>query len=93
METWYLYLLRCDNGSLYTGIAKNPFRRFDQHLLGKGASYTRMHVPVSLLYIEEIQGHGNALKRERAVKKLSKKAKEAMCMEHYLAKASDMRRA
>ncbi|MGL5255197.1 MAG: GIY-YIG nuclease family protein [Brevinema sp.] len=80
METWYLYLLRCDNGSLYTGIAKNPFRRFDRHILGRGASYTRMHQPISLLYIERIFGHGNALKRERAIKNLSKKAKEKLCL-------------
>lgn len=79
MNYWYLYLLRCDGGALYTGIAKNPFRRFEQHLAGKGARYTKIYPPQSLEYIERIEGQSSALKRERSVKSWKKQKKEALC--------------
>lgn len=80
METWYLYLLRCENGALYTGIAKNPFRRFDQHIKGRGARYTRVNPPLSLVYLEPCEGHVPALKREMAVKALPKHKKEQLSL-------------
>lgn len=78
MEIWYLYLLRCENGALYTGIAKNPFRRFEQHIKGRGARYTRINPPLSLVYVEACPGHGDALKREQAVKAMAKGRKEKL---------------
>ncbi len=77
-NTWYLYILRCGDGTLYTGITTDVNRRLEAHRSGKGAKYTRGRSPLALAYQEECGTHSSALKRELAVKGLSREQKEAM---------------
>lgn len=75
---WYLYILRCGDGSLYTGITTDVERRLEAHRQGRGAKYTRGRGPLELVFQEECGTHSQALKREAAVKRLSRQEKEAM---------------
>ena len=77
-EAWHLYMLRCNDGSLYTGITKDIERRFKTHQAGKASKYTRARLPVKLVYQENVTGRANALIRECAVKALPKNKKEEM---------------
>lgn len=77
-NTWYLYILRCGDGSLYTGITTDVDRRLEAHRSGHGAKYTRGRGPLTLLYREVCGSHSDALKREPAVKQLSRAEKEAL---------------
>ena len=77
-EHWKLYVLRCGDGSLYTGIAVDVTSRLEIHRSGKGAKYTRGRGPLELVYTEECGSHSDALKREIAVKKLTRQQKESM---------------
>ena len=76
--TWYLYILRCGDGTLYTGITTDVEKRLEAHRSGLGAKYTRGRVPLELVYREECGGHSEALKREWAVKHLSREQKLAL---------------
>ncbi len=76
---WFLYILRCRDGSLYTGITTDVEKRFEAHRSGKGAKYTRGRGPLELVYREECGTHSEALKREIAVKRLSREEKKALC--------------
>ena len=67
-KTWKLYILRCGDGSLYTGITTDVEARFAQHSAGKGAKYTRGRGPLELVYSEECGTHSDALKRELEIK-------------------------
>ena len=78
MNMWKLYMLRCGDGSLYTGITTDVEARLAQHRAGKGAKYTRGRGPLELVYTEECDDHSAALKRELAVKALSREEKERM---------------
>lgn len=76
METiWYLYILRCRDGSLYTGITTDVEKRLEAHRCGKGAKYTRGRGPLELVCREECGDHSAALKREIEIKKLEKMQK------------------
>lgn len=75
---WYLYILRCRDGSLYTGITTDIDKRLAVHRSGKGAKYTRGRAPLELVYQEECGSHSDALKREYAVKNLTRQEKEQM---------------
>ena len=75
---WYVYLLRCADGTLYAGCTTDPRRRLQQHNAGRGAKYTRARRPVSLVYVEQAEDHGQALRREAALKRLSRKEKLAL---------------
>ena len=78
-ERWFVYILRCAGDSLYTGIAKDDVsRRVEQHNAGTASRYTRSRLPVNLEYQEEQPNQSMALKRELAIKALSRKAKEAL---------------
>lgn len=77
-EAWFLYILRCQDGSFYTGITKDLEVRFNQHNLGRASRYTRTRRPVELIYQEPCAGRSEALVRECAVKALSKKQKETL---------------
>ena len=77
-STWYLYILRCGDGTLYTGITNDVEKRLEVHRSGKGAKYTRGRQPLELVYSEACGSHSDALKREIAVKKLSRQEKEAL---------------
>lgn len=72
----YIYILKCADDTLYTGYAKDPYRRLEEHNNStKGAKYTRSRRPCELVYIEEFETRSDATKREAAIKKLSKKEK------------------
>ena len=75
MADWQVYILRCADGSLYTGIARDAERRLDAHNQGKGAKYTRGRLPVELLYIEDSADKSAALRREHEIKQLPRSAK------------------
>ena len=75
-KKWYLYILRCGDGSLYTGITTDVEGRLSQHRSGKGAKYTRGRGPLEVVYTEECEDHSAALKRELAVKALPREEKE-----------------
>lgn len=73
---WHLYVLRCGDGSLYTGITTDIERRFRAHQEGKAARYTKTHGPVGLVYREACGTRSRALSRECAVKSLKRGKKE-----------------
>ena len=71
---WYVYMLRCGDGSLYTGSTTDVARRLREHQNGTGAKYTRTRPPVSLAYTEEVPDRSTAQRREAAIKKLPRKS-------------------
>ena len=75
---WYLYILRCKDNTLYTGITTDVEKRLEAHRSGKGAKYTRGRAPLELVYQESCGSHSNALKREAEIKKLPRTAKELL---------------
>jgi putative endonuclease len=75
---WHVYIVRCADASLYTGIAKDVASRIGEHNAGGGAKYTRSRLPVELVYIEKAVDRSAALRREAAIKRLSANAKRAL---------------
>lgn len=71
----YVYMLECSDGSLYTGWTNNLEKRIAAHNNGKGAKYTRVRLPVKLVYYEEYEDKIEAMKREYEIKQLSRKEK------------------
>lgn len=74
----FVYLLRCGDGSLYTGVTKDLERRLAQHLAGRASRYTRSRLPVTLVWSREVDSWGNALREELRIKALSRMAKEEL---------------
>lgn len=74
-----VYLLRCSDGSLYTGITNDLPRRLASHRSGKASAYTRSRRPVTLAYREAVADRGTALKREAAIRRLSRAEKMVLC--------------
>jgi len=72
---YYVYIILCKNGGLYTGIATDVKRRFIEHKIGKGSSYTKANKPVKILYTEEHPNRSSALKREVQIKRWRRKEK------------------
>lgn len=83
-KDWKLYILRCRDGSLYTGITTDVQKRQAAHNCGKGAKYTRSRRPVELVYQESCKNHSEALRREIQVKTLTREEKEKMIAETRL---------
>ena len=75
---WYVYLLRCGDGSLYTGVTNDLSRRLAAHQAGRGAKYTRSRRPVELVYQEMLPDRSAALRREAAIKRLPRTGKLAL---------------
>ena len=75
---WWVYILRCADGTLYTGVTTDTARRLKQHNAGTASKYTRARRPVALAHRERAASHGDALRRERAIKKLPRAAKDAL---------------
>ncbi|MCR5482191.1 MAG: GIY-YIG nuclease family protein [Clostridia bacterium] len=71
----YVYILRCSDGNLYTGWTVDLQKRLECHNSGKGSKYTRARRPVEMVYFEELATKNEALRREAAVKKLSRDEK------------------
>ena len=76
-KRWYVYLLECQDGSIYTGIAIDVAARFAAHRAGKGARYTRSHPPLRILASEAFDDQAAALRAEIRIKKLRAPAKRA----------------
>ena len=73
---WYVYMLKCNDGTIYTGITTDLYRRLKEHNGSlKGAKYTRTRRPVDLVYTEECKDKSSASKREYAIKQLSRSEK------------------
>lgn len=72
---WYVYILLCEDGSLYTGYSNNIDQRFLDHKNGKGGHYTRSHKPLKMIYQETFSTQSEALKRERQIKDWSREKK------------------
>ena len=77
-EKHYVYILNCADGTFYTGWTTDLEKRVREHNSGKGAKYTRSRIPVTLIYYEVFDQKPEALRRERAIKQLSRKQKEAL---------------
>lgn len=82
MKRWFVYILRCSDGTLYTGSTDDVDRRALVHNSGKGAKYTRSRTPVTVLYSEECETYSAALKRECAIKKMTRQEKLTMIEEN-----------
>lgn len=80
--SWYVYLLRCRDGTLYGGMTSDLKKRVDTHNSGKGAKYTRARLPVTLAYSEECETRSEALKREYALKHLTREQKQELCSKY-----------
>ncbi len=78
MSAWFVYLLECVDGSVYTGVATDVDRRYAEHCAGRGARYTRSHPPARLLAAFEHPDRSCALKAEAAIKKLPAARKRAL---------------
>lgn len=72
---FYVYILKCNDDTLYTGYTNDLERRLKVHSQGKGAKYTRCRLPVTMVYYEELPDKSSAMKRECAIKKLNRLAK------------------
>ena len=75
---WYVYMLRCGDGTLYTGVTDDVERRLAAHRAGKGAKYTRGRGPLELVYQEQVPDKSAALRREYQIKWLPKQEKEGL---------------
>ncbi len=89
---YYVYILRCGDGTLYTGSTNDVARRLAIHQSGKGAKYTRSRLPVALAYWEELPDKSTALRREAAIKGLSRREKLALILEKERKTMYEMRR-
>lgn len=81
---WTVYILRCGDGSFYTGIAKDVDARLANHRAGKGAAYTRTHLPVELIYQEAALTRSQALIREAAIKRMPRPKKNQLVLRKTL---------
>jgi putative endonuclease len=77
--TWFLYMIECEDGSIYTGVTLNVADRYRAHVSGKGARYTRSHPPRRLLVSVEYADRSSALKAEHAMKRRTADEKRAFC--------------
>lgn len=75
---FYVYILQCSDGSLYTGYTVNIDKRVEEHNSGKASKYTRSRLPVQCVYFEEYLTKGEALRRELEIKSLSRQQKQAI---------------
>ncbi len=75
---WFVYLLRCGDGTFYCGIALDVEARLEAHRQGRGARYTRGRGPLELVHVEPCADKSGALRRERAIKRLDRSAKQAL---------------
>lgn len=83
-QSWYVYVLKCKDGSFYTGITTDPERRLQEHNRGKGAKYTRSRIPCFLMKSWEVLDKSTALRLELKIKKLSHKKKHELCDEDFI---------
>jgi putative endonuclease len=75
---YFVYILRCRDGTLYTGITTDVKRRLSEHRLGHGGAYTRSHGALKMLYTRTVRGRSGASKHEAAIKRLTRRQKLAL---------------
>ena len=75
---WFLYILKCNDGSFYTGITNDLQKRLKDHNSAKASKYTRARLPVVFVYTEELESKSQALKREAEIKRLNRIQKEQL---------------
>ena len=78
MQNWYVYIVKCRDGSLYTGIAADVERRIADHLASRGAKYLRGRGPLKLVFKKQVGKRGQALKVENRIKRLTRHQKQAL---------------
>lgn len=78
MKTWFVYIIRCTNGSLYTGSTNHVIRRWHEHRRGKGAKYLQAHEPKEVVLVEEYADRSEACRREYEIKQFAKPEKESL---------------
>ena len=81
-STFYCYMVECVDGSLYTGWTTDPTRRIKEHNAGRGALYTKWRRPVALTYLEQVGDRSSALRREYAIKQLTRQKKMALIQDY-----------
>jgi putative endonuclease len=81
MMSW-VYIIKTKTGGYYTGVTNNYVKRMEQHMSGRGAKYTKAHGCLAVVYLEECANKGEAMKKERVIKKLGRREKEKMIFEH-----------
>ncbi len=79
----FVYILRCSNGSFYTGSTKDLVRRLQQHQSGQASKYTRSHLPVTLCWVREVDSWSDALVQEHRIKALTRAQKQALIAVDY----------
>lgn len=80
VKSWHVYIVRCADETLYTGVARDVLKRLHEHNHTQlAARYTRSRRPVELVYTESCETRSQALRREMAIKKLSRHAKQQLC--------------
>ena len=82
-KQWVVYILECKDGTLYTGITDNMQHRMAVHGTDKGAKYIRGRGPFTLAYLENCDDHSHALRREYAIKQLSRQQKLLLCSAYH----------
>lgn len=80
---WFVYILLCSDGSFYTGSTNNVEKRFKDHVLGRGARYTKSHKPLKVIYREKFDSKSDTFKREVQIKKMTKTQKESLISGDY----------
>ncbi|MDR9417551.1 GIY-YIG nuclease family protein [Gracilimonas sp.] len=75
---WFVYMIRCENESLYTGCTNHLIRRWNEHLEGKGAKYLSAHKPEKVVFVENHPDQSTACKREYEIKQFTRQGKEAL---------------
>lgn len=78
-KTWWVYILRCGDGTFYTGVTTDVLARLETHRSGRGAKYTRSRGPLELAYTEKCDDKVCAFQREYAIKQLKRSEKIALC--------------
>ena len=86
---WVVYMLKCNDSSIYTGISNNLNRRLVTHANGNGSKYVRARLPFKLIYTEERLSRSKAIKREIEIKKLDKKNKELLVKSYNKKRSHD----
>ncbi len=81
---WFVYIIKCVDGSLYTGFTNNLEKRFEKHKSGTASKYTRSHKPEKIVFFKKFTSKIAALKKEREIKKLTRKEKLSFLQSHKM---------
>lgn len=88
-KDWFVYMIECVDGSLYTGITVDIVHRLEVHRSGKGAKYTRGRGPLTVRYLEKCESYSQALRREAQIKRLPRKEKLLLCQQYITGLQAD----